>query len=135
MIKEEELIKAVDLENSMQLHFYNTSRKIAGDRWMVSLMVRMEIPVAATLVHGDGQLDDTGNDILRVVGETVVFEQKRERIFVAETEKDAVWEELCKTFEDSTLRYLAHDSFPKKYVLKVYSDKKKNESWYPRQAD
>lgn len=126
----EELIKTIDLENNRQLQFYDGSRKVAGDRWMVSLIVRMEIPVAETLIHGDGQFAGMENDILRVVGERVVFEQKRSRIFVDESKKEAVLEELCKTFEDSTLRYLAHESFPKKYVLKVYREGKKKESWY-----
>lgn len=131
----EKLIKTIDLENSRQLHFYDDSIKIAGDRWMVSLIVRMEIPVAETLIQDDGQFTDTENDVLRVVGETVVFEQKRRRIFVDETEKDGVLKEICKTFEDSTLRYLAHESFPKKYVLKVYRKEKKKESWYRQQPD
>jgi hypothetical protein len=126
----EELIKTIDLENNRQLQFYDDSRKVAGDRWMVSLIVRMEIPVAETLIHGDGQFADMENDILRVVGERVVFEQKRRRIFVDESKKEAVLEELCKTFEDSTFRYLAHESFPKKYVLKIYREGKKKESWY-----
>lgn len=131
----EELIKTIDLENNTRLHFYNGSRQIAGDRWMVTLIVRMEIPVAASLLQDEGQFTDTKNDIIRCVGETVLFEQKRERIFVDGNEKESVFEELCTRFEDSNLRYLAHESFPKKYVLKVYGEEKKKESWYRQQTE
>ncbi|MBW2166593.1 MAG: hypothetical protein JRG74_11045 [Deltaproteobacteria bacterium] len=33
---EEKLIKNIDLENGLQLKLYDASRKLAGDRWLVS---------------------------------------------------------------------------------------------------
>ena len=51
----EKLIKTMDLENGMQLNFYDASRKIAGDRWQISLVVRMEIPVTEVLIKDPDQ--------------------------------------------------------------------------------
>ena len=68
--------------------------------------------------------------IKNVLGERVLFEQKRERIFIDEDEKETVIEEICDFFLDSTLDYLSNKSFPKQYVLKKYREKIEKESWY-----
>ena len=126
----EKLIKTMDLENNMQLNLYDNSRKLAGDRWLVSLIVRMEIPVSETLLFGDGQSVDNGEDPLAVLGEKVVFEQNMQRIFVDEREKEDVLKELIDRFQESTLQYLAHESFPQKYAKKMYREEKKKRSWH-----
>ncbi len=51
----EKLIKTMDLKNSMYLKFYDNSKKLAGDRWLVSLIVRMEIPVAEVSINDEGK--------------------------------------------------------------------------------
>ena len=50
----EKLIKTMGLENGMQLDFYDASRRLAGDRWLISLIVRMEIPVVEALINDEG---------------------------------------------------------------------------------
>ncbi len=119
----EKLIKTMDLKNGMQLKFYDNSRKLAGDRWLISLIVRMEIPVTEISIENVNEIKD-------MLGEKVLFEQKRERIFVGESEKEAVFEELYDFFIDSLLGYLSNKAFPKRYVLKKYREKVKKASWY-----
>ena len=131
----EKLIKTMDLENNMQLNLYDNSRKLAGDRWLVSLIVRMEILVSETTLPDDRQSVDHGEDLLAVLGEKVVFEQKRERIFVDESEKEKVLTELIDRFQKNTRHYLAHESFPQKYVLKIYGEEKKKRSWHRPQEE
>ncbi|MBW1841180.1 MAG: hypothetical protein JRF27_01800 [Deltaproteobacteria bacterium] len=131
----EKLIKTMDLENNMRLNFYDDSRKLAGDRWLVSLMVRMEIPVSETLLPGDRQSVEEGEGPLGVLGEKVVFEQNRKRIFVDEDEKENVLRELIDRFQENTCHYLARESFPKQYVLKVYREEKKKRSWHRPQEE
>ena len=115
------LIKSIDLENDMQLNLYDASVKLAGDRWLVSLIVRMEIPVKTVLMQVD--------EIEKVLGKSIRFEQKRERIFIDETVKEVVFKELCDNFLINTVRYFSNKEFPKKYVLKKYKEKKTKESW------
>jgi rRNA maturation protein Rpf1 len=126
----EKLIKTMDLKNGMQLKFYDNSRKLAGDRWLISLNVRMEIPVTEVSINDKGKSIEIVNEIKEVLGEKVLFEQKRERIFVAQSEKQAVFEELYDFFIDSVLGYLSNKAFPKRYVLKKYREKVEKESWY-----
>ncbi len=119
----EKLIKTMDLKNGMQLKFYDNSRKLAGDRWLISLIVRMEIPVTEISIENVNEIKD-------MLGEKVLFEQKRERIFVDESEKETVFEEVYDFFIDSVLGYLSNKAFPKRYVLKKYREKVKKASWY-----
>ncbi len=119
----EKLIKTMDLKNGMQLKFYDNSRKLAGDRWLISLIVRMEIPVTEISIENVDEIKD-------MLGEKVLFEQKRERIFVDESEKETVFEEVYDFFIDSVLGYLSNKAFPKRYVLKKYREKVKKASWY-----
>ena len=57
------LIKTIDLENRMQLNLYDGSKKLAGDRWLVSLIIRMEIPVNEVLTDGSQQGLESVNEI------------------------------------------------------------------------
>jgi len=126
----EKLIKTMELKNGMELNFYDASRRLAGDRWLISLIVRMEIPVVEALISDEGKSMDSVDEIKKVLGEKVLFEQKRDRIFVEESEKQTVFEEVYNFFIDSVLGYLSHKAFPKRYVLKKYREKIERESWY-----
>ena len=124
------LIKTIDLENGMQLNIFDCSRKLAGDRWLVTMIARIEIPVSEVLIQDGQQSKESVNEIKKVLGEKVLFEQKRERIFVDETEKEAVFEEVYDFFLNSTLTYLSSEAFPKRYVLKKYREESEKDSWY-----
>ncbi|MGD9083005.1 MAG: hypothetical protein PVH55_05480 [Desulfobacterales bacterium] len=126
----EKLIKTIELKNGMKLNFYDASRRLAGDRWLISLIIRMEIPVVEVLINDEGKSMDSVGEIKKVVGEKVLFEQKRERIFVGESEKQTVFEEVYNFFIDSVLGYLSNKAFPKRYVLKKYREKIERGSWY-----
>lgn len=126
----EKLIKTMDLENGMQLNFYDASRKIAGDRWQISLVVRMEIPVTEVLIKDPGQSTESVNEIVTLLGENVLFEQKRERNFIDETQKAEMFKELYDTFVNSTFVYLSNEAFPRKYIAKKYRKAVEKGSWY-----
>ena len=126
----EKLIKTMELKNGMTLNFYDASRPLSGDRWLISLIVRMEIPVVEALINDEGKSMDGVDEIKKVLGEKVLFEQKRDRIFVEESEKQTVFEEVYNFFIDSVLGYLSNKAFPKRCVLKKYREKVEQESWY-----
>ncbi len=124
------LIKTIDLENGMQLNIFDSSRKLAGDRWLVTMIARIEIPVAEVLIQDGQQSKESVNEIKKMLGEKVLFEQKRERIFVEETDKETIFEEVYDIFLNSTLTYLSTEEFPKRYVLKKYKEEVEKDSWY-----
>lgn len=125
-----QLIKTIDLENGMQLNIFDDSRKLAGDRWLVTMIARIEIPVSEVLMQDEHQSKESVDAIIKVLGEKVLFEQKRERIFVDATEKETIFEEVCDMFLNSTRTYLSNKKFPQRYVLKKYREESEKDSWH-----
>lgn len=121
----EKLIKTLDLENGLQLNIYDASRKLVGDRWLVSLIVRTDVPVTETLKKDSRQPIGNINEIKDILGDSVLFEKKREKKFVDTAAKETVFKELCDMFLNSLLDYLSKDIFPKQYVLKAYEEEVK----------
>ena len=121
----EKLIKTIDLENGLQLNLYDGSRKLVGDRWLVSLIVRMDVPVTEVLKRNGRESMENLNEIKDMLGESVLFEKKREKIYVDNTEKETVFKELCDMFLNSSLYYLSKEIFPKQYILKTYKEEVK----------
>ena len=126
---EEKLIKTIDLENGLELKLYDASRKLAGDRWLVSLIARIEIPTSDSLLKEDVSPSLNVDEVRKVLGEKLLFEQKREKIFIDEKEKDEVMKEIQDSFLSTSLSYLSHSNFPTKYILKKFNEKIKKESW------
>ena len=126
---EEKLIKTIDLENGLELKLYDASRKLAGDRWLVSLIARMEIPTNELLLKKDGSPLLNIDEVRKALGEKLLFEQKREKIFIDEKEKDEVLKEIQDFFLSSSLSYFSHSDFPTKYILKKFNEKIKRDSW------
>ena len=117
-----QLVKSINLENSMQLNIFDCSRKLAGDRWMVTMIARIEITVTEVLVQEGHQTKESVDEIIKVLGEQVLFEQTRERIFVDEKEKETIFKEVSDFFVNSTLTYLSTKEFPQRFVLKKFRE-------------
>ncbi len=126
---EEVLIKTIDLENGLELKLLDASRKLAGDRWLVALIARIEIPTNDLLLKEDGSPSLNVDEVRKVLGEKLLFEQKREKIFIDEKEKDEVMKGIQDLFLSSSLSYFSRSDFPQKYILKRFNEKIKKESW------
>jgi len=132
MVVTEKLIKAIMLDNGLELKLYDASRKVAGDRWRVGVVARIDIPV------GDAQFSANDKSLVDLksfkesFGEKARFEQKRERNFIDAKHKDDVLQSLIDSFLRSALVYLSHPDFPKKYVHRQYKEYLKRKTWYPR---
>jgi hypothetical protein len=124
----ERIVKTLDLKNGLRLKIYDASRNLVGDRWLVCLIARMEVPVTKVLEKDDPKPEANPNEIKDLLGDLVIFEQKRERIFVDTKEKESVFKEVCDMFLNSTLEYLAKETFPKHYILKKYKEQIKKAS-------
>lgn len=124
------LIKTIDIKKNITLNLYDSSKKLAGDSWLIKLIVRMEIPVTEALIQENSELVDIVTEIKKVLGEKVLFEQVLERIFIDDAKKEAVLKELTESFLDNTFNYLSHKEFPKRYVLKKYKEMVEKETRY-----
>jgi hypothetical protein len=117
------MISTQRLDNGLDLTFLDQSRQIAKDRWYVCIAVQMNIPIEKKWF--DPHLVDglKFQDIRHVLGDTILFKQKKDRNFVSATQKDDVVKEIFDNTVDTTKRYLGLDVFPAKYILKKYTEK------------
>ena len=122
------MISSHELKNGLTLKFLDESRKIAADRWYVCVRVRIDIP-GNKKWFGDGLFDDDRfSQIEKVLGETVVFSQKKERNFVGDDIKEQVVKEICDQTVDTNMTYMSSDSFAPKFILKAYAEQKQQPS-------
>ena len=94
---------------------------------MVTLVARITIPVDEALIQANhlGLMDK--DEIKKALGESVVFEQKSNRIFVDQSDKKNVFQEMYDIFLENTLPYLSHSNFPKRFVLKKIKEEMDNQ--------
>jgi hypothetical protein len=115
----EKLIKSENLENGIKLDIFDACRPLIGDRWQITLIARATVSVKAAM-SDDKEGEGDADAICKALGDEVVFEQKRERNFIDDAEKDALFQSLFDLFQESTRKYVAHPDFPRKLVAKEY---------------
>jgi len=130
MVVAKKMFKAIMLDNGLELRLYDISRKVAGDRWRVGVVARIDMPVDDSQYFvNDKSLADF-KSFKESFGEKVRFEQKRERNFIDAKHKDEVLQSLIDSFLQSALAYLSHPDFPQKYVLRQFKEYLKRKTWY-----
>ena len=127
---EKTLIKTMELSNGLKLDIYDISRKLAGDRWYVGMIARIDIPLTDSLLTNQQLSNYSVEEIRNAMGQTVRFQQKRERHYIDELKKNALLHGLMESFIKSTLNYFSHPDFPDKYVLKEFQAYLKRQTWY-----
>ena len=111
------------LKNGLTLNFIDESRKIAADRWYVRIWVTIDIPVEKKWFEEASVDKDRFARIAAVLGETVVFRQKKERNFVSDAMKAQVVQDICERTLKTNRPYMGSDSFAAKFILKSYAER------------
>jgi len=120
----QKLIKTIELENKLTLNLYDESVRMIGDRWIVTLVARIKVAVDKALTPENRSSLPSKDEIAKMLGKEVVFEQKRNRIFVDKLDKTNVLQELSDTFIENTLPYLSHADFPQRFLAKKIKEEK-----------
>ncbi len=129
--KMEQLVKTISLENNLTLELFDASKKIAGDRWQVTLVARMAVPVDEAI--SKTRLDPAkAAEIRQVLENTAIYETKKQRNFIDNREKAAVFDQLMDTFLTYSRPYLSHPDFAGRFVLKTFNDRQKQRFSYPK---
>ena len=119
---EEKLIRKMNLDNNLEIKFLDCSKKLMSDRWNLCLLMQIEIPVDENLRNaGDIQEEEISN-IIDTVGNSLIFEQKREQVFIDERIKDETLNNMLSSAVDSMVKYLSHPEFAIKYIMKKYKE-------------
>jgi len=126
---EQSLMKRMELGNGLKLDFYDISRKLAGDRWYVGMIARIDVPLSELLLTSQQFSNYSVEEIRNALGETVRFQEKRERHYIDEQEKDALLQIIMDSFIKTTLNYFSHPDFSEKYVLKEFKAYLERQAW------
>ncbi|GBC62864.1 hypothetical protein DENIS_3848 [Desulfonema ishimotonii] len=118
----EKVIKTLHLENGLDLILCDASRKIIGDRWLVKFTAKIEVPTDQLRRDMADRVTVDPAVVSEGLGPNVIFEQQRERNFIDDINKAAVFKELHDSFLDSTFAYLSHPDFPSKFILKKFRE-------------
>lgn len=117
---QEKPVDIIKLDNGLILEIHDRSRRVAEDRWLVSFVARINIPVKPEYF---GEMNGVGiavEKIQKTVGKTVAYDYEKKRNFVVEDEKDRVFNGLKERFLTATLPYLSRTGFPRKVILSKY---------------
>lgn len=106
------------LTNGITLSYYDESKKIAGDRWLVKLRCQASIPLQEWMVDALSGDDRQCVFCREQFNGQLHHETITERNFIDDEEKDTVLMQLRNCFDDDALRYLAKEIFVRQLFTK-----------------
>lgn len=101
------------LANGIELHFFDRSRLVAGDRWQVKLECEATIPITEAM-WARVENEDTSifNGVREKLGKSLTFSFTRTRNFVDDRKKQESFDEFVQRVKENMLDYLANPNFP-----------------------
>lgn len=109
------LVKQRKLANGMVVSFYDLSKKIAGDRWQLRLKCEAVLPLARLHLEQLSSEEPVLQKYLReCFSENIRHCVMKNRTFVDEKDKDAMFAQLCEEVSAHTLSYVGSSAFPDK---------------------
>ncbi len=130
MEKDSKMIEEIDLPNGLKVRFYDYSRRVAGDRWLVGLLIKIPIKVE----QSDFSCFEDGNELykkfLEKYGDEIDFQLEKERNFIDEREKDEVFSALLANVKKHALSYMGHKDFASGFKKKKIEEFKQRLTWW-----
>ena len=116
-----ELLIDKKLNNGMHLSFYNDSRKVAGDRWLVVLKLETSVPLTEKMLDEISNSDEC-DFLLDKFNGNLSFVLERKRHFVDEKEVEGTLEDLMLLAENNWAEYLDRDDFAQQLFKKKLAE-------------
>lgn len=123
------LMEKRELANGLQLEFWDESRPIAGDRWVVKVRVVLRVPLPEE-VPGE-ELREVVEFLKQEVGETLHYQALQQRHFVEAKKMRQVGEELKERVLANSLAYFSHPGFPGGVVRRKALEVKEKRDFAP----
>ncbi len=128
----EKLFSQHHLENGLTLEFWDLSRHMAGDRWLVSLEARIAIPVRADTLSAE--LKDREPEIVKALGQEILFSQRDERTFIASGEMPAALKEIESRLLTLASSYFGHAEFAGRFIRRKFAEFQERQRWQSQQT-
>jgi hypothetical protein len=115
------------LDNGLTLELWDHSRPVAGDRWFVSLAVRIAIPVRDQMLPPE--LSGQAAAVLRALGEEIVFTRKEERNFIAASEAPVLLQDMHDRIMALAHSYFGRPDFAGRFIRQKFAAHQALRQW------
>ena len=116
----ERLLLRQSLPNGLVMELYDHSRPMAGDRWQVTLELRLPIPVSPA--NMPPELADRGQEVIAALGPEILFTHEEVRYFINAREVPAYLEEMQTRLLEGLKGYLGHPEFVERYIRNKFAE-------------
>ncbi|WP_245605476.1 hypothetical protein [Thermodesulfobacterium hydrogeniphilum] len=119
---EGKMVEKIQLDNGLTLEIWNYSRKIAGDRWLVGLLI--QVGVSPEEVHFSNR--EYYQMFLEKTDGRVYYRYRKERTFVPEDQVESLFSTMKENFLSAALPYLSHPDFRDRLIkreVKLFEQK------------
>jgi len=119
------LVEKISLTNGLVLEIWNYSRRLAGDRWLVGMLAQIVVEAPREAF--------SRQELYEIFCEEeegkVYYRYRKERTFVDEQEKEALFEQLKNRFLEAALNYLSHPSFRERLIAAEVALYERKKAW------
>ncbi len=120
----EKCIEILYLNDGLKLEIWDQSRIIAGDRWLVRLEGRIDVPLRTEYFDAVLEKERVLPILEAALGPALPYRFVREQHFVGGDLKDDVFHGFLERFKQDVLSYLRHPDFPERFALSRYRELK-----------
>ena len=128
----EKLLSRHPLDNGLTIEFWDLSRPMIGDRWIITLELRITIPINAVNLPADLQARE--GEISKALGAEIVFSQRDERNFIDIKDFDATVKEMMTRLLTMAPSYYGHPEFGGRLIRKRYAEFQEKQRWSRNQS-
>ncbi len=124
----EKLLSRHPLDNGLTLEFWDLSRPMIGDRWIITLELKITIPINAASLPPDLKAQEA--EIVRALGAEIAFSQRDVRNFIDIKEFDANVKEMVTRLLALAPSYFGHPEFGGRLIRKRYAEFQEKQRGY-----
>jgi hypothetical protein len=122
MTPEGSLVEEVKLANGLSLFIYDQSRPLAGDRWLVKLLLFIPVRIKPQHFSHLRDAEKACAAFVGAVGETIAMQQERLRNFIDRDEVSETLRQIKEEILATTLTYVSNFDFEARFVAKRYKE-------------
>jgi hypothetical protein len=117
------LLKGWTMSNGLVLEVHDESTHYYADFWNLKMVIRGRVTVQSEYLKTISPANPLEQEAKEALGCEVAYHRELTRIGVREVEKGETIQKLLGSFEENTLPYLNHPSFPEKLVRHQWQKK------------
>jgi hypothetical protein len=110
------LLKELSLDNGLMLKITDESSNYYADFWNLKVVIKGKAQVAPDHLQAITPSNPSEQEAKEALGNEVAYHRELTRIGVRKDEKEATIQKLLGSFEENSLPYLEHPSFPERMV-------------------